>query len=53
MICCKKCGGRIVIETVGDLRNTTEITCLRCGKRWFLKDDHQVARWLRPRLLNM
>jgi DNA-directed RNA polymerase subunit RPC12/RpoP len=41
---CKKCGGQVYHDAMYDNDSFVDISCLMCGKRWFVKKSSPFAR---------
>jgi hypothetical protein len=46
MLNCKKCKGRLFVDRVYSQNLRIEVSCLMCGKRWFIKKDTRFGAWL-------
>lgn len=47
MMTCRRCNGRVCIDRVYSQKLRIELSCLTCGKRWFVKKDgNAFGEWL-------
>lgn len=46
MLWCKKCQGRIFLDSVFSENNHYEFFCIRCGKRPMVSKESVFGRWL-------
>jgi hypothetical protein len=51
---CKKCAGRVFVDSVFSENNHVELFCIRCGKRWMISKEKGVfGSWLTSVARNM
>ena len=46
MMHCKKCGGRVFVDRIYAQNLRVELSCLMCGKRWFIRRDTRFGTWI-------
>lgn len=47
MLWCRKCHGRVFVDRTFTENQKFELTCSRCGKRWFVdKETNAFGRFL-------
>ena len=47
---CRKCSGRVFVDRVFSSSLRTELFCILCGRRWFIKNgSNGFSQWLKTR----
>lgn len=43
---CRKCGGFVYHDSMYKSESYVDLSCLMCGKRWFIKKNNPLVRYL-------